>query len=852
MPKEQKYKERNIVRAVLNNDWLIEPSKLDEIVAFLELRASGGIVDHQQIQFVMQVDEPIGIERFFSENEDGITERVDVNGIRLLRLQGTMAPKANLMMRFSGGTSTENLARDFLRAGADENVSQILFLVDSPGGLATGTAELANVVFDIAQKKPVITFAQNMMASAAFWVGTAGTRAIASPSAEIGSVGTFAVMREITEAAAMAGVKFEVFRAGPLKGAGSEFEKLSPERRASIQARLDGTNRQFVQGLMRNFGISETEVLESFGGGTVFRAPEALARGMIDQIASLESTIDQLIATSASRQSFSSTGGIAAMNVSPKIKAALFAGDFITSLEAIDETCLAVLRSLARAKGQKIEDATEAELLQLIQGREKLVKPKPTVNEDMADIIAVTISNRRDDILAVGETLDIPKEWIAEALTDDSDKTLDDIRKEWVAKLAEDPERGRSVAAVSSGATRDKLESGLTYALLERAGQYDLLRSDETLQRGYPYSAEFRGRSLMAIAERTLEACGIRATGNQHRDAVAFLRLGMEQCRDESSAAQFETNALGITSMEDSTNRRGDHPDALSNLMGRMLDQGYAQAETTYPTFSRQFPDVPDFRPKSIIDVGVFHELDLLEEDEEHKQLKFESELRAWFQAVKYGNKVGLTVEMVIDDDIGLFGSQLATLAFAAEKRLDNTCRALLASNPVMVDGNALFSVAHNNLVAAGGVPSAASAAEMRRLQRLIKGFGSDRTMNESIRKVYVPAAHEEVALQTFMSLQILPEVKRPATDATVNTVRGLWDLTIDSELDGLNADAWYTFARDGLLPIGYSFLRGFGGARGQRKTWVNPDNGTRYAAIDFAAATAVVQFRGAIKNPGV
>lgn len=843
---DRSYQERAIVRAVLNQEWLIEPSKLDAICAFLELRASGAKLPEDQIQIVMQagLQNPVGIEQFFNKDN----EQIDVGGIRLIQTTGTMAPKLNLMAKFSGGASTQMLTREFIRAGQDDSVSTVLHLVDSPGGVATGTQEYADAIRQVSLEKPVFTLGTGMMTSAAFWAGTAAGRVFASPSTEIGSVGTVAIIRNVTKAAEEAGVKFEVFRAGQNKAVPNMYENMTDEQRALVQERIDGTNQSFLDGLAQNFGATIEHIQENFGQGAVFRAPEALRRGMIDRVVSLETLLDELLPTASTSvfpARMGSTSGVNAMTVTPKVKALLFAGDYIDSMDAEDSAVTTFLVS------KDVPDtAGEAEVLGLIQSWTQTQTPTPAPAEPTATTVATTEPSeidrqrfRMEQLQTIGELMHVSPKDLAEALA--SSDSVEEVRKKWVAKLADDQ---TTVSIVPGASRQEKLDSGLVNALLEKMGKFDLC------DQGLAYGASFRNRTMMEIARETLQATGSRITGDLKTDAMAFLRMGMEGTTSEESAAFFETqiNASGkpftILSSERSYNRRGDHPDALSNLMGRMLDAAYDQAPVSYPAYARQLPNLPDFRPKSFIDSGVFDELDVRLEDEVHKQLAFDSELRAWMQADEYGNKVGLTTKMVIDDDLGLFGQQLQSLPFAAQKRLDNTCRSILTTNPTMLDGTALFATARGNQVSSGGAPTAASASEHRRLQRLIPGYGTTRPMNENIQSVLVPAALEEDALQVFARLL---EPKTPATDATINTVRGLnLMVTVDANLDAYSATAWYTFAMPRLYPIGYAFLTG-SGPQGVRKTWTDPDTGTRYVALDIAFAAAAIQWRGGVYNPG-
>ena len=79
--------------------------------------------------------------------------------------------------------------------------------------------------------------------------------------------------------------------AGVVQGAANAFEELTPEARADIQDGVDKFHSMFVGAVAKGRGISTRAVVEKFGDGKVFLAADALQRGMVDRIATLDETI---------------------------------------------------------------------------------------------------------------------------------------------------------------------------------------------------------------------------------------------------------------------------------------------------------------------------------------------------------------------------------------------------------------------------------------------------------------------------------------------------------------------------------------------------------------------------------
>lgn len=841
-----------IIGAVEGATWAMTEPKLREMLAVIELRAVEGFEDYSTIR---QAFAPrLGPEMFRSD--DG--HRVDVDGIRMVPLMGVLAPKMNMLTNFSGGTSMQLFTNQLNAALEDDTVKTVLILADSPGGEGGGIAEASQIIREAREGsgKRIVTFVDGLMGSAALWVGASAEFVVATKSADVGSQGVFAIHTETSKADAALGVTRTVIRAGENKNLFNSAEPLSDSALASAQKSVDTLNAMFVADMALNRNVSEQTVLNRFGQGELFTAAEARERGLIDDVFLFSEFIDRERRLNANTVSVSAGGGIQ-MNVSKRVKAALFANGLIESLEAEDNECAACLRTLAKFNGNKVEDMDDDAIVAMVHVGANATHLQAAELQSFVGIdahgdeyvgqVAEPIRNaaiaeeraRKAEITAIAATLRVGDTHTLAAINDNL--TVEDARKKFTEIAADE---SGPISLVAGDASIDKLALGTTGALMGRLGREDLVQQEER-----EYGLSLSDASLMDIARVTLQTHGIRSSGDRRVDARSFLRIGTNGQEPIRFMTGVDGNVTKLAADDPVVNRRGQHPDALSNLMGRMLDVGYAQAPTTFQVYTKNVPDLPDFRPKTFLETAVFQELDVMGEDDMHQQLKFESAIKAMIEVVRYGNKVGLTIEMVVDDDIATFATQLETLASAAGDTVDNSCRTMLTSNPTMLDAAVMFSTARGNYIdTGGGVPSATQAKEHRRLHRLIKGFGSTRPQNRPPTTALVPAALEEDALQTFT---FFGDPKVAQTDSAINTHRGTVTPTIDSMLDDFSAVQWYTFTSTQLAPIAKAHLRGSGGMRGTRTTWSDPDRGTRYVALDMTLGLTPLNFRGAVLNSG-
>ena len=339
-----------LVAAVYGTVWAILPKKLEEIVGVVELRSAGIRLTRQEIQArVGEVERPPILEYRDSAAFNGGASSQSVTTqprIAILNLHGVIAQRMNLMMEISGGTSTELFGKAFDQAVADPSVMAIVINADSPGGTVPGTPELAEKIFAARGSKPIIAVANPMMASAAYWIASAADELAAAPSATgIGSVGVLNIHREDSKANAEAGHTFTIVRSVEHKAEGLPFEPLSEAARAHIESRVSGIHKDFVTAVAKHRGMKLGDVDAKFGEGRDYRAAEALERGMIDRIATLEAVIAELTERAsapqtnpAARTGRASTAKECPMD--PKVKLALIkagyakAGDTDAQFEA--------------------------------------------------------------------------------------------------------------------------------------------------------------------------------------------------------------------------------------------------------------------------------------------------------------------------------------------------------------------------------------------------------------------------------------------------------------------------------------------------------------------------------------
>jgi signal peptide peptidase SppA len=269
---------------VVTAPWAILPDKLLEIQAIYATHLRGEKIDLAGVE--ARIGKPL-------KSEHQPYQVVD--GVAILPIEGVLAKRMNLMSSISGGASTELIARDFKAALADPNVSAIILAIDSPGGSVDGTQQLAQLVLGARGSKPIVTYADGTMASAAYWIGAAADKAfIASDTTAVGSIGVVATHTDVSGREAAAGIKTTEIVAGAYKRIASQYGALTESGRAAMQAQVDAIYEVFVADVAAARGVSEEKVLADMADGRVFLGKAAIEAGLVDGVATLDALIAQL------------------------------------------------------------------------------------------------------------------------------------------------------------------------------------------------------------------------------------------------------------------------------------------------------------------------------------------------------------------------------------------------------------------------------------------------------------------------------------------------------------------------------------------------------------------------------
>ena len=213
------------------------------------------------------------------------------DGTAIIPIHGPITARNTFFSLFAGGTSLETLAKDFREALSNEDVKSILFDIDSPGGVAVGPFEFAEMIYNARGQKPIYSYIGRNGSSAAYWLASSTEKIIVNPSALVGSVGVVTTI-PVQEQPDQDGYKnIEIVSSN---AALKRPDPKTKEGLAEIRRELDDLESTFIESIAKYRSITPEIIKADFGGGGVVIGSQAINKNMADALGTYEEVLANL------------------------------------------------------------------------------------------------------------------------------------------------------------------------------------------------------------------------------------------------------------------------------------------------------------------------------------------------------------------------------------------------------------------------------------------------------------------------------------------------------------------------------------------------------------------------------
>lgn len=792
-----------------------------------------------------------------------------IGGIAVVPITGMIRSKPDIWTALGYATANGEVAASVELLLSRSDVNGVLLVVDSPGGQAMGNEEATRTMRAAAERtgKPLWAVADGYMASAAYYLAAAASKIFAAPGAIVGSIGCVMIHAQWRPEDAT----FSVTRFGDMKIVPNQYEPIGETGKAEHQRIVDQLGTQFLATIAEFRGVPMTSAAETFGGGRVFFDAKDMQRAKLidEKAASVQAVLSAMQAQFTAPKSTGSlqakleascrtnheSGAVAAMNATqqgtgkpimdPKLKAALYARGLIANLDASNESCEAALVAFFAGRGTE-KPKTDAECLKafntqptatLEQFAAPLVNPTQAAHDrEQAEARAEARKNefaRAKAIRERGALLGVSPETIEAEVA--KDQTAEQAVASLVDQMAKDrqPLVSNSAASGEVAFAKDAADS-----LALRFG----VKVDKPSEAAQKWASN--GMSALRLAEMSLEVQGVKFDRNAAGEDVAKLALSTGGRR---LAALMDDGGGNM-------NRPSSFPNLLSGLSNKLFDLGSERAAPTYKEWTgRSMSDLPDLKEGPLVSRSQPYVMDEVIDDERLKQFRLAEEVLSIIRVRRFANKLGWTPVMVANDDLGAFAEGMIAFGGAWEATVNLLCLALITGNPTLLDGYALFDDTNhgNDIASSGAAPSAAQWEAMDIKYGNQRPVGAQGYVRGNLKVLLCPNALRVAALQLLAPFGMLPEVKAPVTDATVNIYRGQGKVVVENELKGSSALKWYGLTDPAVAPtVVRCYQRGWGeGVR--RNSWTDPETSTVWVSFEGRVGAAIKDYRGIVRNKG-
>lgn len=215
--------------------------------------------------------------------------------VGVVSIRGPLVPSAPWYARYTGITGYDEIRSALIAAANDPDIGAVLLDINSGGGAVAGVTDVADLVGMIdAKVKPVHTYSDGMIASAALWVGASARDLQIGKVTEAGSIGVLTVLKSMSRYYKEMGIDAEVLRSAEFKAMGHPLDPITDKAKAEIMDQLMQMDAMFNEHMADVRGTTVELATEKFGKGRVFIGQRAVDVGLADAVSTFDAVISSL------------------------------------------------------------------------------------------------------------------------------------------------------------------------------------------------------------------------------------------------------------------------------------------------------------------------------------------------------------------------------------------------------------------------------------------------------------------------------------------------------------------------------------------------------------------------------
>lgn len=209
-------------------------------------------------------------------------ERTPFGNVAVIKVSGQITTEKAKGAFTTPTASSEDIVKFLSDALKDDAIKAVILDINSPGGSAVASSEIASAVARVREKKPVISVIREVGASGGYWIASATERIFCNPMSTTGSIGVVSSYLEVAGILENYNVTYQRLVFGKYKDTGSPYRRLTDEERSLLQKKLDIVGGAFIDTVAKNRNLSREKVKE-YATGMALLGSEAMEMGLVDE-----------------------------------------------------------------------------------------------------------------------------------------------------------------------------------------------------------------------------------------------------------------------------------------------------------------------------------------------------------------------------------------------------------------------------------------------------------------------------------------------------------------------------------------------------------------------------------------
>ena len=279
----------------------LDPAQLDQLVDrlafnspedFREHGLADEVVDHEtllgRLCTLSQVDQPeqLKLIPFADYLQARVVPALSArNQVAILYADGEIVEGRQLTE-----VAGDRFVQEIDRLRKDSHVKAVVLRVNSPGG-SVSASEKIRAALDLLQKeKPLVASYGNYAASGGYWISNGCQKIYADATTITGSIGVFSMIPELSQVTKKVGVNFQTVGSNKHSDLYSLMRPFDKDELAYMQASVEDIYERFVN-LVASSREKAPEQIDALAQGRVWLGSDALERGLVDEIGTLEDAV---------------------------------------------------------------------------------------------------------------------------------------------------------------------------------------------------------------------------------------------------------------------------------------------------------------------------------------------------------------------------------------------------------------------------------------------------------------------------------------------------------------------------------------------------------------------------------